>query len=290
MHMSARHDNSEATIQAGEALKGNGRGKLGLIAGNGRLPISLAQAARAEGYEVVAVAIESEASPDLGDHVDRIFWVDVGHISRAIESFRSSGVEELVMAGRLQKERIFDLSQVESSLALAVGGLQARGDDAVLKAIVGVLEKSGLRVRESMSLLRSCVPDPGILSTRRPTDREQTDIDFGMTMARRLADLGIGQTVAVKFGVVVAVEAIEGTDAAINRAGACAGKGVVVVKASGPNQDIRFDMPVIGPKTIETLIAAGVAVLAVEAGRTVILDRADVLTLANESGLAVVAV
>ncbi|MBI4870489.1 MAG: UDP-2,3-diacylglucosamine diphosphatase LpxI [Candidatus Riflebacteria bacterium] len=289
--MTARHEISPVPRSGAQASERSGvRERLGLIAGCGRFPISLARAARDHGYDVVAVAIEGEASLELAQHVDRIHWLGVGSLTQAIETFRAEGVRELVMAGKVQKQRIFDLRGVDARLVSAMEGLPARGDDAVLRAIAAELERGGLKVRESSSFLGPALPQPGVLSRRSPLGREDADIVYGLAIARQLATLGIGQTVVVKDRVIVAVEAIEGTDATIARAGACCGPGTVVVKVSGPSQDTRFDLPVVGPMTIAALAGARASVLAVEAGRTVVLDRAEVVLLADEAGIAVVAV
>jgi hypothetical protein len=264
--------------------------KLGLIAGHGRFPILLAQAAREKGFEVVAIAVEGEASDELAQHVDRIFWLGAGDIRRAIATFQAEGVRELVMAGKVRKQKIFELEQVEKPLAAAIGNLQARGDDAVLRAIAGQLERGGLRVREAASLVESLVPKAGVLTRRQPNERELADVEFGAGIARQLAGLGVGQTVIVKTGVIVAVEAIEGTDAAILRGGACAGAGTVAIKVSGPKQDMRFDMPVVGPGTVRSLVEARASCLAMEAGRTILLEQAEVVQLADEADICLLAV
>ncbi|MBI4867724.1 MAG: UDP-2,3-diacylglucosamine diphosphatase LpxI [Candidatus Wallbacteria bacterium] len=289
--MAVRHDNSSASPPGGATPTAQPREKLGLIAGHGRFPITLAQAARDKGYEVVAVAIEAEASQELSQYVDRIVWVGIGSLTKAIETFRAEGVRELVMAGKVQKSRIFELEGMEKRLQETVGKVRHRGDDAILRAIAGELERSGLRVRESASFMGPFIPqERAVLTRRRPDSREQGDVDFGVQVARQMADIGIGQTVVVKSGVIVSVEAMEGTDSTIQRAGACGGRGTVVVKMSGPNQDTRFDLPVVGLRTLEVLGEAGASVLAIEAGRTVVLDRAEVVRQADATGLALVAV
>lgn len=288
--MAARQDKAIEETTRASAASPEVREKLGLIAGQGRFPISLAQAARDRGYEVVAVAIESEASRDLEAHVDRIFWIGAGRITDAIRTFHEEGVSELVLAGKVQKGRIFDLTGVERELASAVERLTSRGDDAVLRVIVAELERNGLKVRESASFMGPFIPQKGVLTQRQPDSRQERDIVLGVRTARQMADLGIGQTVVVKSGVVVAVEALEGTDATILRAGQCGGVGTIVVKVSGPNQDLRFDLPAVGLRTLETLSTARCAVLAVEAGRTVVLDRAEVVRQADALGLVLVAI
>lgn len=276
--------------RAGVGSSGRPRAKLGLIAGHGRFPILLAQAARSKGFEVVAIAVEGEASHELTEHVDRIFWLGAGDIRRAIETFVAEGVRELVMAGKVRKQRIFELERVEKPLAAAIGSLQARGDDAVLRVIAGELERGGLRVRESASLVESLIPKSGLLTRRQASERELADVEFGAGIARQLAGLGVGQTVVVRSGVVVAVEAIEGTDATILRGGACAGAGTVAVKVSGPKQDLRFDMPVVGPGTLRSLVEAKASCLAMEAGRTIVLELAEVVRQADEAGVCLLAV
>jgi DUF1009 family protein len=267
-------------------------GTLGLFAGNGRLPFVFAEAARARGISVAAVAIREETDPDLEARVDRLGWFHVGQLSAMIGFLRSAGCREVVMAGQLRLRHLFDDWEALKADPLAldlISRIADRRGDSVLAAVADVLEAQGIRLRESTFLLEESVARPGTLTPREPTKEEEEEIAFGWRMAKALAELAIGQTVVVKRRAVVAVEGVEGTDACIRRGGELGGEGVVVVKVSKPSQDLRFDLPVIGPKTVRALADARASLLAVEAGKTLILDRKELVELAEKEGVAIVA-
>jgi DUF1009 family protein len=263
---------------------------IGLIAGNGRFPLLFAENARRLGYCVSAVALTGEADPSLEKVVDRIHWIALGQLGRLIKAFKQDGVRQTVMVGGVKKTHLFsDVRPDLRSLAL-LRRVSARKDDSLLRAIAAELEDEGIRVRESTFGLDGLLVEEGMLTRRAPTKREWRDIAFGWEMARAVGHLDIGQCVVVKDRVVVAVEAVEGTDEAVRRGGKLARSGAVVVKRFKPQQDRRFDLPAIGPGTIRAMADCGAAVLAIEAGRAVFLDREEAIAAADEAGIAIVGV
>ena len=265
---------------------------LGLIAGNGRLPFLLAEAARARGVNLATVAIKEETDPALAQSVDRIAWFHVGQLTDMIAFLKSAGCKDVVMAGQLRLRHVFGDWEALKADPLVLEQLALMADrrgESILGAIADVLEKSGLNLREATLLLDDHLARPGALTKRELSEDERENVSFGWRMAKVISDLAIGQTVIVKRRAVVAVEAAEGTDAAIRRGGELGGEGTVVVKVSRPDQDLRFDFPVIGPSTIEALVAAGALVLAMEAGKTLVIDRDEICRLADDAGIAIVA-
>ncbi|MEW6324537.1 MAG: UDP-2,3-diacylglucosamine diphosphatase LpxI [Nitrospirota bacterium] len=269
----------------GEATK-----RLGIIAGNGRFPLLVAEEARKQGWWVVAVAHQGETLPELEPLVDELEWIRVGQIGRMINRFQSSGVRDVVMAGGIKKTRLFTEARPDLRALALLAKLRTKDDDAILRGLADELERSGLVVGDSMQYLTSLLAAAGPMGARRPTAEEQKDIEYGREMAKEIGRLGIGQCVVVKQHVVLAVEAIEGTDEAIRRGGRLANGGAVVVKVSKPGQDRRFDLPTIGPGTIAVMAEAGAAVIAVEAGGSLLLDRAALLRDADRANIAVVGV
>ena len=266
---------------------------IGLIAGNGRFPFLFAEAARARGIPVAAVAIREETDPALEGHVDRSAWFHVGQLSAMIEFLQSAGCTEAVMAGQIHLSLLYHDFSVLMADPLANDLLARLADhrgDSVLAAVADVLEAHGIRLRPSTLFLEDYLAPAGSLTRRSPTAAEEADIAFGWGIAKAVAGLAFGQTVAVKDRTVVAVEAIEGTDACIRRAGEIGYGGVVVVKVAKPNQDLRFDVPVVGTATMRALMDAKASVMAVEAGMTLVLDREAVVCLADEAGIALVGV
>ena len=261
---------------------------IGLIAGNGRFPLLFAENARRLGYRVSAVALNGEADPALERVVNRIHWVALGQLGRLIKAFKHDGVRQAVMIGGVKKTHLFsDIRPDLRSLAL-LRRVSVRKDDALLRAIAAELEDEGIRIRESTFGLDGLLVEEGTLTRRGPTRKEWRDIEFGWEMAGAVGRLDIGQCVVVKDRVVVAVEAVEGSDEAIRRGGKLARSGAVVVKRFKPHQDRRFDLPAVGPGTIEAMAESGAAVLAVEAGKAVFLDREEAIASADQAGIAVV--
>lgn len=263
---------------------------LGLIAGGGEFPRHLLAALRERGYEVVLVAFRGETDEALARSVDRVIEAEVGEVERVIAFLKEHGVREALMAGYVSHTNMLRRPRLDSIAARVLARLADRRADTLLKAAALQLRLAGIRLASALPYLEEMVPKCGTLTRREPTEEEWRDVEFGRGIARGIGKLDIGQTVAVKGRAVVAVEALEGTDAAIRRAGEVGREGVVIVKLAKPKQDLRFDLPVAGPRTIESLKAAGAAVLAVEAGRTILLDREEMVRAADEAGIALVAI
>ena len=264
--------------------------QIGLIAGNGRFPFLVLEAARRLGHAVTVVAIRGETEPALetAGAGGAFEWVSLGQLGRLIEVLKAAGATRAVMAGQVKHTKIFAGVVPDTTLLRVLMRLRARNTDALIAAIADELANHGITLMDSTSLLRPLLAGPGTLTSRAPTEQERQDLAFGYRMADALARLDIGQTIAVKDCAVVAVEAMEGTDDVIARAGRLAGPGVGVVKVAKPNQDMRFDVPVVGLRTIESLGAAEAAVLSIDAGRTLVLDGDEVYRRADAAGIAVV--
>lgn len=263
--------------------------RIGLIAGSGRFPVLFAETARRNGVQVVAVAHRGETDERLADVVDAITWVMPGQLQALIDALRAGGVRRTVMVGGIAKPKLFREFQPDERAIAAILRVGKLRDDLLLRALAEELENEGIPVVESTLFLQEIVPQPGVLSRRAPTEEEWQDIRFGFRAAKLIGTFDIGQSVVVRGGAVVAVEGIEGTDATIRRAGQLVNGDIVVVKACKPTQDLRFDLPAIGPETIRTIVEMRGRALAVEAGRTVVLDRHEMLALADAADLAVVA-
>lgn len=261
---------------------------LGIIAGGGLFPRVVAEAAREAGLRVVAVGHEGETDAGLASSVDAIHWVKLGQLSKIIKALKREGAAETVLAGGIAKRGMFGRARPDLRAIRLLARMKSRNDDALLRALADELEGEGLRVRPATQYLGALLAPKGILSRRQPTAREADDIEFGWPIAREIGRLDVGQAIAVKEKVVVAVEGIEGTDAMIRRAGHLAGGGLVVLKVSKPGQDARFDLPAVGPGTIGAIAEAGGGCLAVEAGRTIVLERATLVRDAGKAGVAVV--
>ena len=265
-------------------------GRIGLIAGNGRFPIIFADNARKLGLHVSAVAHEGETEPELERHVDRIHWIKIGQLNKLIKAFKNDGVRQAVMLGGIKKTHVYSTVRPDfRTLALATR-LALWKDDDILREVAAELEREGITICDSTFGLEGILVEEGALTSRQPTIAEWNDIRYGWDVAREIGRLDIGQCVVIKDRVVVAVEAVEGTDGAIKRGGELSKEGAVVVKRCKPQQDLRFDLPAIGPRTIEVMVSVKAAVLAVEAGRTVMLDRELLLNKAEEAGIAVIGI
>jgi DUF1009 family protein len=267
--------------------------KLGLIAGNGRFPFLVLDAARAQGHDVTIIAAKEEAFPDLdaaaARHGAAIHWVSLGQLGKCIKLLTEAGVSRAVMAGQVKHTKIFAGGIIPDLTLLGVmKQLLSKNTDGLIGAVANVLRDHGIELIDSTSLLQPLLARPGVLTRRPPTEDEQKDFAFGYRMADAIAGLDIGQTVAVKHQAVVAVEAMEGTDEVIARAGQLAGRGVVIVKVAKPKQDMRFDVPVIGVATMEAMRAAGATALSIDAGRALVLDGDAVFAAANDADIAVV--
>jgi DUF1009 family protein len=274
--------------------------KLGLIAGNGKFPLLVLDAARAAGFDVVVVAIKEEASPEIESHgAASVHWLSLGELSKLIETFQREGVRRSVMAGQVKHKQIFSAIRPDWRLAKLLLSLTTRNTDSLLGAVAKVLADEGITLENSTSLLEPLLVKSGVLTRREPTEQERKNIEYGRGVARQLAQHDIGQTVVIAETACVAVEAMEGTDAAIERAGHIMGslhgeastlsRALTVVKIAKPNQDMRFDVPVIGVKTIDVMRVAGASCLALDAGKCLLLDGEKILDAANAAGIAVVA-
>ncbi len=263
-------------------------GRIGVIAGNGRFPIIFADNAHKMGLQVFAVAHEGETEPELEQHVDGIHWVKIGQLNKLINAFKSDGVRNVVMLGGIKKTHVYSHARPDFRVLALATKLVLWKDDDILRALAAELEKDGITICESTFGLEGILVEEGTLTSRQPTKKEWVDIRYGWGVAKETGRLDIGQCVVIKDRVVVAVEAVEGTDEAIKRGGELVKDRAVVVKRCKPQQDLRFDLPAVGPRTIEVMRSVKASVLAVEAGRSVMLDRELLISKAEEAGIAVV--
>jgi DUF1009 family protein len=263
---------------------------IGLIAGNGRFPLLFGENARRLGYRISAAALIGEADPSLERVVDRIHWVALGQLGRLIKVFKHDGVRQAVMVGGVKKTHLFTGIRPDLRSLALLRRVSIRKDDTLLRAIADELESEGIHIRESTFGLEGLLVGEGKLTRRGPTRREWQDIEFGWETAKAVGRLDIGQCVVVKDRVVVAVEAVEGTDEAIRRGSALARGGAVVVKRFKPQQDRRFDLPAVGPGTVQVMAESGASALAIEAGKALFLDRAAAIASADKAGIAIVGV
>ena len=286
--------------------------RLGLIAGNGKFPFLVLDAARAQGYEVVVAAIKEETLPEIETKgAAAVHWVSLGELSKLIDTFRAAGVTRAVMAGQVKHKQIFSAIKPDWRLAKLLLSLGTRNTDSLLGAVAKVLADEGIMLENSTALLEPLLAKTGVLTKRAPSEQERRNIEYGRVVGRRLAEYDIGQTVVIAEAACVAVEAMEGTDATIERAGllmrsllvesesglesgskgeaSTLSRALTVVKIAKPKQDMRFDVPVVGVKTIETMARAGASCLAVDAGRCLLLDGEAMTRAADEAGIAVCA-
>lgn len=260
----------------------------GLIAGNGHFPFLVLEGARSRGIEMAVIAIREEASPELERVTPRLHWVSLGELSRAIELLHQEGVNRAVMAGQVKHNKIFSSIRPDWKLAKLLMALPARNTDSLIGAVAKILEEEGIQLVDSTAFLAPLIPEAGVLTRRAPDVEEAGDIDYGRSVARQIAGLDLGQTVVVRNRACVAIEAMEGTDEAIERAARITGgQRLVVVKVSKPDQDMRFDVPVVGLRTIEVMHRCKATALAIDAGRTLLFDRERLLEAANSAGIAI---
>jgi len=268
------------------------RPKLGLIAGNGRFPFLVLDAARAQGNEVIVAAIKEETDPAIENNGTRVHWVSLGELSKLIDTFKAEGVSRALMAGQVKHRQIFSSIRPDWRLAKLLLSLGTRNTDSLIGAVAKVLEDEGIHLIRSTEFLEPLLAKVGVLTKRAPTEEEKKNVAYGRDVARHIAHYDIGQTVVIAEYACVAVEAMEGTDATIARAGAIMrslpndastlSRALTVVKVAKPNQDMRFDVPVIGVKTIETMATAGATCLAIDAGKCLLLDGDNVITAAAD--------
>ena len=274
--------------------------RLGLIAGNGKFPFLVLDAARAAGFEVVVVAIKEEAFPEIGDRgATSVHWLSLGELSKLIETFQRQGVSRAIMAGQVKHKQIFSAVRPDWRLAKLLLSLTTRNTDSLLGAVAKVLADEGITLENSTWLLEPLLVKSGVRTRRAPSEQERKNIDYGRSVARQLAQHDIGQTVVVAESACVAVEAMEGTDATIERAGlilrslrgdaSTLSRDLTVVKVAKPNQDMRFDVPVIGLNTIGVMQSAGATCLALDAGKSLLLDGEKIMVAANGAAIVIVA-
>jgi DUF1009 family protein len=263
--------------------------RIGLIAGNGQFPIIFSKAAKAKGFAVYAVAHNNETDPGLKDHVDAIEWIHIGQIKRILKFFKKNHISQAVLIGGITKTRMFSDVRPDTKAISLIAGMRDTHDDGLLRRFARVLEKEGVGVQASTFLLPDLLAQPGCWTKQKPSRSEKKDIELGWKMAKEIGRLDIGQCVVVGGGSVLAVEAIDGTDATIMRGGKLGRGDAVVVKVCKPNQDIRFDIPAVGAQTIKTMEEAGAKVLVVEAGKAIVFDRQEMINLADEFGITIVA-
>ena len=268
--------------------------KIGLIAGVGRLPVEFARAACGMGFAVVAVEVVAGVDPELKEAVQEHYQIFPGELNKLIETFKKAGVTKVTMLGKVTKELMFagaggQLTKIDARAQKLLFSLKDHSDDTIMLGIVRELMQEGIGVLDQTQFIKALLPPKGVLTKREPTEAEKLDIEFGFAMAQKIGSLDIGQTVVVKNRAVMAVEAIEGTDACILRGGVLGGGGITVAKTAKPKQDIRFDMPGVGPDTLAAMIEAQARCLVIEAGKTLLIERGKVVKMADENGIAIVA-
>ncbi|RLB31601.1 MAG: DUF1009 domain-containing protein [Deltaproteobacteria bacterium] len=262
--------------------------KIGLIAGGGKFPLLVADSATRRGVRVVAVAHKGETLAELAGKVDEITWIGLGQFGQLIKAFTSRGVERVLMAGTIDKARIFAKVRPDLKGLAVMGKLAFFHDDDILRTIAGELEREGITVMSSTTYLPELLAPSGCLTRRRPNKEERDDIEFGWMMAKELGRLDIGHCVVVRRKIVLAVEAIEGSDRTIQRGGELAKQRAVVVKVSKPHQDLRFDLPAVGVHTVRVMASVRAAILAIEAGKTIIFDKEEMIRLADSNNISIV--
>ena len=263
---------------------------LGLLAGIGHLPVDVAQSAKKLGYKVVAIAVVADTDPELPENADEFYTINVGKVGKILQTLKQHDVKNVTMIGKVTKEVLYKNGVMIPDLTTirVLASLPDRKDDTIMNAIVKLIEDTGMHVMDQTVLIQPLLPEPGVLTKRKPTEQEWEDMRFGFRMAKELGRLDIGQTVVVKNRAVMALEAIEGTDACILRGGFLGKGGVVVAKTAKPAQDNRFDMPSVGTTTLTSMIHAGATGIVIEAGRTLLVDRKRTLAMAEEKGITIV--
>lgn len=260
-----------------------------MIAGSGQFPVLFSKKAKSRGFQIYAVAYRNEADRQLENFADDILWVHLGQINRLLKFFKNHRVVEAVMLGAIRKTRMFTDVRPDAKALSLIAGMRHTHDDKLLRAFADLLEKTGIRIRKSTMLLPELLAPKGCWTKRKPSRTEKKDIDLGWQYAKEIGRLDIGQCLVVGGGSVLAVEAIDGTDATLARGGALCNGAAVAVKICKPNQDTRFDIPAVGVGTIRVMHDAGVKALAVEAGKTVVFDREEMIALADGYGISIVA-
>jgi hypothetical protein len=261
--------------------------QIGLIAGDGKFPLIAAKEANNQGYQVHAIAIKNITNGDIDKLVQKVSWIEVGELSKLLSLLKKDAIKRVMMAGKVAHRKIFNTEKFDNQLKNLLMNLENKSGNSILKAVADLLADEGMELIDSTKFVTNWLAPKGVLSQREPTESELADIRYGYSIALEIAQLHIGQSVAVKNGAIVAIEAIEGTDEMILRAGKLGGKGVIIVKVSQPNKDKRFDVPVIGSDTIETMIQAKAVVLAFMAEKILIFDREEMIKKADQGGIAI---
>jgi DUF1009 family protein len=264
--------------------------KFGLIAGNGKFPFMVVEGARQSGAEIVVAAIREETDPDIERLANRVTWVGIGQLGRMIRFFKEEGVEKAIMAGQVKHVQIFSRAVPDARMLKVLLKLPRRNTDSLIGAIASELQSEGIELIDSTHFLQDSLPHSGTLTRRKPDKHEREDIEYGLEVAREIARLDLGQTIVVRGKACVAIEAMEGTDATIRRAGLLVSGRLTVVKQAKPNQDMRFDVPVVGVPTIEAMVEAGATCLCITAGKTLMFERKEMIAAADRRKIAIVAV
>lgn len=259
-----------------------------LLAGNGKFPFLVLDAARSQGIEMVVVAIKEEAFPELEKSAPRIHWVSLGELGKALDILKQERVSKAVMAGQVKHNKIFSSIKPDWRMAKLLMSLATKNTDSLIGAVAKLMNEEGIELVDSTTFLKPLLPEPGVLTRRAPSAEEAADIEYGHMIARAIAGLDLGQTVVVRDRACVAIEAMEGTDETIKRAARIAGgQRIAVIKVSKPRQDMRFDVPVVGPPTVQVMQRCGATALAIDAQRTLVIDRSDMVAAADAAGIAV---
>jgi len=264
--------------------------RYGLIAGNGKFPFLVLEAARSQGIDMVVAAIKEETFPEIEQHARTVHWMSLGQLGKLIRTFKSEGVNTAVMAGQVKHKQIFSGIIPDLKMIQLLASLATKNTDSLIGAVAKLLEEEGIHLMDSTAFLRPLLPEPGVLTRRQPSEEEKKDLDYGYKIARELGRLDLGQSVVVCDGACVAIEAMEGTDAIIERAaGLVNGRALRVVKLAKPNQDLRFDVPVIGPATVRLMARLKASALAIEARKTLMIDRDELIGVADRENVTIVA-
>ena len=264
--------------------------RYGLIAGNGRFPFLVLEGAKRAGVSLSVAAIREETDPEIERIAERIVWVGIGQLGKMIRFFKSEGVERAIMAGQVKHVQIFSRAIPDARMLKMLLKLPRRNTDSLIGGVADELASEGIELIDSTFFLQDYLPKTGTLTRREPDERERQDIEYGLEIAREIAQLNLGQTIVIRAKACVAIEAMEGTDETIRRAGELAKGRLTVVKIAKPDQDMRFDVPVVGTPTIAAMLAAGATCLCITAGKTLMFDRDEMIRLADENKIAIVAV
>jgi DUF1009 family protein len=262
----------------------------GMIAGNGRFPFLVLDGARSAGVRLAVAAIREETDPEIERVADSVIWVGIGQLNKMLRFFKREGVERAIMAGQVKHVQIFSSAIPDLRMLKMLLRLPRRNTDALIGAVAGELASEGIELIDSTFFLKHLLPEAGVLSRRSPDSREKGDLEYGLEVAREIARLDLGQTIVIRAKACVAIEAMEGTDATVRRAGELARGRLTVIKVAKPDQDMRFDVPVVGIPTIEAMGDAGATCLCIAAGKTLMLDREEMILLADKKDISVVAI